>query len=176
MVWLDMLGAARSGVFDDLDVSSTVGYISELTPFLVDLQDAKDVKAGAERLHRMRASMPRQGVGLRAMKYLNDDPDVQKAVASMPLPQAGINYHASLQYTVPHQLLDLKPVSTWLGSTMDERGISYRFWFRVSYSGGRLQMLMRYDPKAYSLDTAIRVVTDTKANLEQALRVLGIIR
>jgi hypothetical protein len=174
MLWLDMLGAARSGVFDDLDVSSTVGYISELTPFLVDLQDGADWQAAAQRLHRQRTGMPRQGVGLRAMKHLNPAPDIQAAMAGMPLPQAGINYHASLQYTVPHRLLDLPAVNAWLGATMDERGIAYRFWFRVSYTGGRLQIVMRYDPKAYSVDTAMQVVADTRRILVEILYALKI--
>ena len=55
---------------------------------------------------------------------------------------------------------------------MDERGIAYHFWYRVSYVDGRLELLLRYDPNRYTLKTALQTVDKTKNMLIQALNLL----
>lgn len=173
-VWLDMLAAVRGDIFEDIDVSSSVGYISELTPYLVNCKLGNN-KSSVTQLAKQRSETPHSGLGLRALKYYGNESNVEDVVSEMRLPQSGINYRASLQYTISNTLLDLPIVNFGLGPTMDERGIPYKFWFRVSYSSSKLEIVLRYDPRSYELTDAKKVVKETKSNLIELLKGINII-
>jgi hypothetical protein len=116
--------------------------------------------------------MPHGGVGLRALKYLSHDEEILKLVNDMPLPEIGINYRATIQHSISNNLLDLEPANQWFGQTLDENGIKYKFWFRVSCNNGRLEILMRYDPEKYAFESALRIVSDAKENFRYFLQEL----
>lgn len=164
-LWLDMLAATRSGIFPDLDASGSVGYISELTPFVAPNAPEMGLLETTRAIATFRRAQPRSGIGLRALKAHMKEPEAAAVVDAMKCPNAGINYHASLLYSFSGTMLDLKDVPDWLGPTLDERGIRYRFWYRVSFADGQLQMVLRYDPTRYTVQDGLAVADATLDNL-----------
>jgi len=168
-LWLDMLAATRSGVFEDIDASGSLGYFSELTPFVAPVSTRHDLRKTARAIAAFRAKQPRSGVGFRALKTHANEPEIQNSLAAMRRPQVGINYHASLLYAFSGTMLDLPKVPDWLGPTMDENGIRYRFWYRVSFGDGCLQMMLRYNPSRYCIKDGLAVANGTLAALRDFL-------
>ena len=169
LLWIDMLAATRSGIFPEIDASGSLGYFSELTPFVVPIDKDTEFRERAKAVSRFRSTQPLSGVGLRAIKFCNIERSSSKLLETMSLPQVGINYHASLLYNFNGTMLDLKPVSEWLGPTLDENGIRYRFWFRVSYVGKKLEIVLRYDPRHYTVDDGYQVAGSTIDSLRSFL-------
>jgi len=168
-LWIDMLAAARSGVFEDIDASGSLGYFSELTPFASPVLQNQSVLETACAIASFREDQPKYGVGFRALKTYAKDPKVQSMLSKMRRPQVGINYHASLLYAFSGTMLDLPKVTEWLGPTMDENGIRYRFWYRVSFVDNCLEIVLRYDPTRYTVEDGIAGANGTTKILHEFL-------
>lgn len=172
IVWMDMLAATRDSIFPSLDTSSCLGYISELTPFWVNFGENTDLLSIAQQTAKNRLSRPFSGVGLRAAQNHAIDKESLEYAQCFRLPQIGINYHASLLHSFGAELLNLSSVDEYLGPVLDENGITYKFWFRVSYNRNRTSILLRYDPTLYGLKDAESVMSRTITTIQNLLGLL----
>jgi hypothetical protein len=167
--WVDTWSSTRAGVFDDLDVATTLGNVSEVTPFVFSLEDGRTDADRLRAIRLARISMPCLGIGFRALKFLNEHPAERAALVDLPFPEVCINYRASLQYFRPRNLLGLEEYDGWTGQGTDDGGRKDRFQFRLSWDGERTDIAVRYDATAYSVDTAIDVTARFQARLEDLI-------
>ncbi len=87
---LDLEGHGREALFDDVDLSRTVGWHTSIAPAL--LQAPLEEPPGAT-LHRVKEQLrrvPEQGIGYGVLRYL--DPAAMSALATLPRPEVVFNY------------------------------------------------------------------------------------
>jgi amino acid adenylation domain-containing protein/non-ribosomal peptide synthase protein (TIGR01720 family) len=100
-VIVDLEGHGREPLFDDVDVSRTVGWFTIVFPMLLALEvggrPAEGLKAVKESVRRV----PRRGLGYGLLRYLSDNEKV--ACQLRALPQAGVcfNYLGQLDQSLP---------------------------------------------------------------------------
>ena len=91
-VRLALEGHGRVALFEDVDVSRTVGWFTTLLPVSLDLHDPDDavgvVKHVKQRLH----DAPRRGVDTGAARYLSNDALVRSALERASKAEVGFNY------------------------------------------------------------------------------------
>jgi hypothetical protein len=156
--WIDTWTSRRGEALDRVDLTSTLGGVGEVVPIAFQLEDGKPDAELIARVRSARARFPRLGIGFRALKLLNDDPGVQSALADCPFPEISINYRAAMQYFYRGSFLNLKPYKGWIGQTSNDGKRGDKFQFRLSLtSDQRMQTAVRYNPGAYSVDTAMQV-------------------
>ena len=80
-------GHGREALFEDVDLSRTVGWFTSSFPLRLDLRDGDALKEVKSRLRRV----PRRGVGYGVLRYLADDDAAAPLRAQRP-PEATFNY------------------------------------------------------------------------------------
>ena len=91
-VLVDLEGHGREPLFEDVDLSSSVGWFTSLFPVLLELPSVPGpgelLKSVKEQLRRI----PHHGIGYGLLRYLCEDVEVRSQLASLPQAQVLFNY------------------------------------------------------------------------------------
>jgi amino acid adenylation domain-containing protein/non-ribosomal peptide synthase protein (TIGR01720 family) len=89
---INMLGHGREALYDDMDLSRTVGWFNTIYPVLLDMGPDPDPIASARELNRQLRRVPHGGMGFGLLRYLSSDPDVVAHMNAALTPQVFFNY------------------------------------------------------------------------------------
>ncbi|WP_334262134.1 condensation domain-containing protein [Bradyrhizobium sp. 6(2017)] len=168
-IWIDTLTSTRGRLFDDIDPSQIIGFIGEFVPLALSLTGTEPRADRARSIYRQRNALPRRGIGFRALKYLNRDPDVRTRIDRLPLPTIGLNYRPGLQRHFPRRLLSQEPSPLWIGQDMDPAALNYLFWFSVGYRAGHLRIETKYNPAKVGYEVTRNLCTVLQQELMQTI-------
>jgi len=91
-VLIDLEGHGRESIFDDVDLSRTVGWFTSVFPLLLELGGAagpgEELKAIKEQLR----AVPNNGVGFGILRYLTPDPEVSRRLSLLRPSEISFNY------------------------------------------------------------------------------------
>jgi amino acid adenylation domain-containing protein/non-ribosomal peptide synthase protein (TIGR01720 family) len=91
-VAIDLEGHGREDLFQDIDLSRTVGWFTTIFPLRLDLRRTAGpgdvLKSVKEQLRRV----PQRGIGYALLKYLAGNAKVAAQLRAMPKPQVVFNY------------------------------------------------------------------------------------
>jgi amino acid adenylation domain-containing protein/non-ribosomal peptide synthase protein (TIGR01720 family) len=88
-----LLGHGREALYDDMDLTRTIGWFNTIYPVLLDMGPSDDLAANARELNRQLRRVPFGGTGYGILRYLSNDPDVVGRLGrSAPQPQVFFNY------------------------------------------------------------------------------------
>lgn len=87
-----MLGHGREALYDDVDLSRTVGWLNTIYPVLLDMGPDRDPIASARELNRQLRRVPHGGIGFGILRYLASDPDVVAHMRQALAPRLFLNY------------------------------------------------------------------------------------
>jgi non-ribosomal peptide synthase protein (TIGR01720 family) len=93
---VDLEGHGREDLFDDVDLSRTVGWFT--TSFPVRLY-AVDLSRPGEALKSIKEQLrciPQRGIGFGILRFLSPDDGTRRALAELPQPQIRFNYLGQL--------------------------------------------------------------------------------
>jgi amino acid adenylation domain-containing protein/non-ribosomal peptide synthase protein (TIGR01720 family) len=89
---VDLEGNGREELFDNVDLSRTVGWFTSLFPVLLDLErtnnPGENLKVIKEQLH----NIPNRGIGYSLLRYLSEDENSVKRLHSLPKAEVIFNY------------------------------------------------------------------------------------
>ncbi|GEM_PF-1247716 len=85
-------GHGREDIFDDVDISRTVGWFTSTYPVLIDLKDAPDVLGSLKYVKEQLRNIPHNGMGFGVLKYLSNNPEVREIMNNIPEPEIMFNY------------------------------------------------------------------------------------
>ena len=167
-VLVEMEGHGREELWDDIDLSRTVGWFTTLFPILFDLsattQAGSLLKSVKEQLRRV----PNRGLGYGLLRYLSDDATIAREMRALPQPQLRFNYLGQLDNVLPaNSLFSLSKEST--GAERDgKQRRAYLLDVSGAVSGGRLQLNIIYSENVHRRAT----IEELSRNLMQELRAL----
>ncbi len=87
-----LLGHGREALYDDMDLTRTVGWFNTIYPVLLDMGPNPDLVESARELNRQLRRVPHGGTGYGILRYLSQDPDVAGHLAKALEPQVFFNY------------------------------------------------------------------------------------
>ncbi|MFJ6183849.1 amino acid adenylation domain-containing protein [Streptomyces sp. NPDC092295] len=87
-VTVDLEGHGRGELFDDLDLSRTVGWFTSIHPVRLSVPGDQPPRARVKLVGRRLRAVPGQGLGYGALRYLQREP----ALLAAPTPQVVFNY------------------------------------------------------------------------------------
>lgn len=165
---VEIEGHGREDLFDDVDLSRTVGWFTTVFPVALELPRSADsgeaLKAIKEQLRRV----PRNGIGYGLLRYLNDDPQVAASMRLLPQAEISFNYLGQFDQTISGNQF-FKPAAEPVGPT---RALHARRKYLIEVTGGvtrhRLQMRLTYSEGVHARSTIERLAED----LAQSLRSL----
>ncbi|HEX5889007.1 MAG TPA: amino acid adenylation domain-containing protein, partial [Pyrinomonadaceae bacterium] len=99
-ILIELEGHGREDLFDDVDLSRTVGWFTTAFPILLETRDLSPI-ASLQSVKQQLRGIPRHGLGYGLLRYLNDDDEVAQLMRRLPAPQISFNYLGQLD-----QMLD----------------------------------------------------------------------
>ncbi|WP_193075958.1 non-ribosomal peptide synthetase, partial [Pseudomonas sp. FME51] len=88
-VLIQLEGHGREDLFDDIDLTRTVGWFTSMFP--VKLSPADSLDGSIKRIKEQLRAIPDKGIGFGALRYLGDK-QVQQAMTILPVPRITFNY------------------------------------------------------------------------------------
>ncbi|WP_085656286.1 non-ribosomal peptide synthetase [Pseudomonas sp. B11(2017)] len=86
---IQLEGHGREDLFDDIDLTRTVGWFTSLFP--VRLTPAQSVAAAIKQVKEQLRAIPNKGIGFGVLRHLGE-PSVQASLKALPMPRITFNY------------------------------------------------------------------------------------
>ena len=164
---VDLEGHGREEIFEDVDVTRTVGWFTTRFPVILESRGtsapADALREIADQLRRV----PRRGIGYGVLRYLGS-PETAGRLLALPQPEVSFNYLGQFDQTLPEGSL-FRPASENAGPTRSLRA-ARRHMITVDgrVVGGRLQFSFGYSERLHRASTIEGVAgrfRDTLASL-----------
>ncbi|MCB1055994.1 MAG: non-ribosomal peptide synthetase, partial [Acidobacteria bacterium] len=113
---IDLLGHGREPLFDDVDLTRTVGWLNTIFPAYLTLGDSRDPITALKFVNQQLRDIPHGGIGYGILRYLSRDPEVAARFDALPESQIFFNYFGPDHAT---ELTTLKKVDGFAGYGAD---------------------------------------------------------
>jgi amino acid adenylation domain-containing protein/non-ribosomal peptide synthase protein (TIGR01720 family) len=98
---LDLERHGREPIFEDVDLTRTVGWLTTIAPALIDVdtqaEPGTQLMAVKERLR----ALPQRGIGYGLLRYLAADPASAAQLRALPQPEVSFNYLGQFAQALP---------------------------------------------------------------------------
>jgi non-ribosomal peptide synthase protein (TIGR01720 family) len=150
---VDLEGNGREVIFDNVDVSRTVGWFTTIAPVLLEMgEDAKPEEV-LKRVKEQLRNFPNQGIGYGALRYLEGDEIITEQLRSLPEAEVLFLYLGQLDQTLPQSSL-FEMSQEFSGSTCSPRGKrSHLFEINGLITQSQLRVDWSYSENVYRRET-----------------------
>jgi len=143
-VLVDLEGHGREDLFDDVDVSRTVGWFTALFPVRLDLEDAYGPGEALKTIKEQLRHIPHRGIGYGLLRYLSEDKEITRQLEALPQAEVSFNYLGQLDQAVPEGS-PFGPARESSGPAHSLRGRrSHLLEVNGGIAGGKLQLEWTY--------------------------------
>ncbi|WP_292768135.1 non-ribosomal peptide synthetase [Nostoc sp. NOS(2021)] len=155
-LFVDLEGHGREDLFEDVDLSRTVGWFTTLFPVHLQLEEidhpGEVLKLVKEQLRRI----PNRGIGYGVLRYLQLDDTIRTKLQSLPQAEVSFNYLGQFD-----QVLRASAVLGLAQEFKAEQSLLNQRSHLLGVSGfiraGRLEMTWTYSEKVHKRDTIERL-------------------
>ncbi len=103
----------REALFEDVDVSRTVGWFTTISPALLDLRGVSNQGEALKIIKEQLRGFPHNGIGYGILRYLSPHTDIPQQLQALPTAQVCFDYMGNLEKTrLEPILLGLAPESS----------------------------------------------------------------
>jgi non-ribosomal peptide synthase protein (TIGR01720 family) len=152
---IDLEGHGREDLFEQVDVSRTVGWFTTLAPLALTVEERhrRDPLAALEQIKRELRDLPDHGIDFGLLRYLASDGRFADQVRALAEPQLNFNYLGQLDQLAPDPTF-LTPVFEPCGPDRSPRARRRHLLEIVAWvAHGRLQIEWTYSPSAHRRPT-----------------------
>lgn len=166
---LDLEGHGREDLFDDVDLSRTVGWFTSLYPVALELPKGRSLadrlKAIKEQLHRI----PNNGIGYGLLRYLNQKLEVRQRLQSQPKSEVAFNYLGQFDNLV-NEATPFAPAPESSGNERSQISPrSHLIIINSSVTGECLKVTWNYSRAVHRAETIQRLAEEFLATLREIL-------
>jgi len=145
---LSLEGHGREDLFDDIDLTRTVGWFTTLYPVALRVEH-DDVMATLQAISEQLRTIPNRGFGYGALRYVSNDAQVREQLLAIPQPEFSFNYLGAIDQVSDGDTL-LSPCLEPRGNEIAaENGSTHRLEIAIAAVDGRMQIAVT----ARSIDT-----------------------
>ncbi len=156
-------GHGREPLFDDINISRTVGWFTSIYPVVLDLSGAEDLGRQIKTVKETLRNLPRKGVGYGILKYITA-PEHKVGLDFHLTPQISFNYLGQFDKEVDSGLFTL--ASEDVGSPISQ---NVRQPYLIEIVGmvlrGRLELNMIYSRRHFRENTIRHILAIYKEEL-----------
>lgn len=165
---IDLEEHGREAIFDDIDLSRTVGWFTSIFPVLLDLGRASGPGEALKSIKEQLRLIPHGGIGYGLLRYLSDE-TVRNRLRSLPQAEVSFNYLGQFDQILPASS-GLVPALESTGPVHDPAG-RRRYLLEVNafVSGGRLQVEWTYSDQVHQYVTIERLAQNYLVRLRELI-------
>lgn len=98
---VDLEGSGREDVFNDLNLSRTVGWFTTIFPVLLELGKAKHPEEALKSVKQQLRRISNQGIGYGLLRYLSEDVEITQQLQALPRAEFIFYYLGQLDRRIP---------------------------------------------------------------------------
>jgi len=130
-VSIAMEGHGREELFDDVDLSHTVGWFTSLYPLVFQTPLSRDFEAWIIAIKEQSRAVPRHGIGHGVRRWLTGE-NVRSELVAFGKPKIAFNYLGSFDQLLPKDSL-IRPAKEPVGPLCDPRNVRPHRWEIIAY-------------------------------------------
>jgi len=165
---LELEGHGREDLFEDLDLSRSVGWLTSHFPVLLDLGEASAPGEALKAVKEQLRAVPGRGIGWGLLRYLREG-DLGESLRRLPRPEVVFNFLGQLDQAVSGDRL-FRPARESAGAER-HRSNDRPALFEVAgaVGGDRLHMRFIYSENRHLRSTVERLANDFLAVLRSLI-------
>lgn len=181
---LELEGHGREALFNDVDLSRTIGWFTTHFPVLLDLslncgeatsnvENGKKSQAIGLALKSVKEQLrqiPNRGIGYGLLRYLSGNPEVTKKLQAFPEAEVSFNYLGRFSQVLPQST----PFRLVKESTVSERSLQGKRTHLIAIDAivldGKLQLSWTYSENVHKRSTIANLVENFIAALKEIIR------
>ncbi|MEH2279394.1 MAG: amino acid adenylation domain-containing protein [Nostoc sp.] len=149
---IDLEGHGREDLFDDVDLSRTVGWFTTLFPVGLQLGEIEHPGEALKLIKEQLRRISNRGIGYGVLRYLHQNTTIREKLQSLPSAQVSFNYLGQFD-----QVLKASEVLGLAKEFKSEQSLFNQRSHQLGISGfirvGKLEMTWAYSEKIYKRDT-----------------------
>lgn len=118
---VDLEGHGREEIFDDVDLSRTVGWFTTIFPVLLELANANNLGDTLQKIKEQMRRLPNRGFDYSVLRYLSNQTEIIEKLQAQPQPEVIFNYLGQFDQLLP-QLSLFKLAKESTGGNHSPRG------------------------------------------------------
>jgi len=169
ILFLDLEGHGREDIFDQVDLSRTVGWFTNLFPVCLDLQAEVLPERTLLTVKEQLRKIPGNGLSFGLLRYLNNDEGIGQQLSSLPRRQICFNYMGQMEFHSPVSMfknLWNQPRGRHLNKQESRR---YLLEINASVVQGRLQVKWHYSNDIHLPETIENLAGNYIKELKQLI-------
>ncbi|KST68652.1 non-ribosomal peptide synthetase [Mastigocoleus testarum BC008] len=96
---VDLEGHGREDLFEDVDLSRTVGWFTSVFPVLLKLEDLTHLGDILKSVKEQLRQIPQRGIGYGILRYLSPDLNIREQLQTLPQAEISFNYLGQFDQT-----------------------------------------------------------------------------
>jgi amino acid adenylation domain-containing protein/non-ribosomal peptide synthase protein (TIGR01720 family) len=169
-VLIDVKGHARDGLFEDADLSRTVGWFTTLYPVVLELDESlPDVGVTLQSIKGQLRAVPNHGIGYGLLRYLSVDEEAAANLRSAPQAETLFNYLGRVNPMLPED----SPFHITTEATGPARSPRARRRYLIEFNAfmaeGQLQIDCTYSENIHRRATIERLAQEFNTELRQLI-------
>jgi len=89
---VDLIAHGREALFEDMDLSRTVGWVSTIFPVLLELERDVEGREAVRSIQTQLRQIPHNGVNYGLLRYSRNDAEIAQKLQARPKPEVYFNY------------------------------------------------------------------------------------
>ncbi len=167
---VEMEGHGREELFDDLDISRTIGWFTTIFPVLLDLRNTINAVDSLKIVKEQVRSIPKRGIGYGLLRYLSADPVIRREMQNLPAPGVSFNYLGQIDQVLEADAF-FSPATESAGPdrhSENHRGNNIDISAVVSHH--QLRLTIMYGSRLYFRETMERLANDFFSELREIIK------
>ncbi|HEV2705167.1 MAG TPA: amino acid adenylation domain-containing protein [Pyrinomonadaceae bacterium] len=153
---VDLEGHGREPLFDDIDLTRTVGWFTSIYPVLLEIEEG-DIGASLKMVKERLRAVPGGGIGYGLLRYVRGDAGIAEKIKSRGEAEVVFNYGGQFDQSLPES----SPFSLAKESTGAARSLRSNRHYLLNINGmimeGRLTLYWTYSENLHRRETIERV-------------------
>uniref|UniRef100_A0A2P1CYX6 AptA n=1 Tax=Fischerella sp. CENA298 TaxID=1622126 RepID=A0A2P1CYX6_9CYAN len=155
---IDLEGHGREDLFEDVDLSRTVGWFTTLFPVGLQLGEIEHPGEALKSIKEQLRRIPNRGIGYGVLRYLHENTTIREKLQSLPVAQISFNYLGQFdQVLKASEVLGLAKEFKSEQSLLNQR--SHLLGISGFIRAGKLEMTWAYSEKIHKRDTIERLAS-----------------
>ncbi|MEH1944124.1 MAG: amino acid adenylation domain-containing protein [Nostoc sp.] len=155
---IDLEGHGREDLFEDVDLSRTVGWFTTLFPVGLQLQQIEQPGEALKSVKEQLRRIPNRGIGYGVLRYLNQNTTIYEKLKLLPAAQVSFNYLGQFDQVIKaSEVLGLAKEFKSEQSLLNQR--SHLLGISGFIRTGKLEMTWAYSEKVHKRDTIERLAS-----------------
>src|SRR5262249_25176676 len=168
---IDLEGHGREALFEDLDVSRTVGWFTTIYPVLLDLEETIMPSDALRRVKEQLRRIPNNGFGYSALRYLCRDQDVVASLRAQPKAEVVFLYLGQFNLAGKGSSSLFDPASESTGFYRSSRNTrKHLFEITAAVVDGELKITWIYSQNIHHRKTVENLAEQYLASLRELIR------